>query len=480
MILTTKQQEVLDEIFSFILNSAESEEFDQESEFELLDESEKIKYLKKFTAKKSIPDKSNIFYLSGPAGSGKSELTREITKLCKASGVYPCIMAPTNQACGVLRQKFGKVGVICMTVAKALGVSMTVDDKGNEIFEYSKLSLPKKTGVLIIDEASMIDEKEVRLLYSFKGPILFVGDHRQIGPVNGTMNYVYKNVKNAAYLDKVMRTENPDLVSFINNFIRMVDNGRFDEKCFISDYSVYNKGEFKKQIIQSFNSDAETKVLAWRNKTVDEYNYFIRSSLFGQNPDKYNQGEKIIFNKYVSYDTEHNFYVSELHCIDEVEVVKKGVLNPSCICDTPAECIEYICEIDETQEEGCVRCDKCYTQKSYQKYVECEFYRLVINECEFYKPLDEYRTSFNKILYKHKIRANNNKSSELHKSIITTKNMYDVPIVYSYAMTVHKAQGSGFENVFVDVHDIYQSSEKLNLVYTAISRTRKNLRIFYC
>ena len=51
-------------------------------------------------------------------------------------------------------------------------------------------------------------------------------------------------------------------------------------------------------------------------------------------------------------------------------------------------------------------------------------------------------------------------------------------IVYGYAMTVHKSQGSTYENVYVDLNNIMiNKNEKKECVYTGITRSSENLRI---
>ena len=51
-------------------------------------------------------------------------------------------------------------------------------------------------------------------------------------------------------------------------------------------------------------------------------------------------------------------------------------------------------------------------------------------------------------------------------------------IVYGYAMTVHKSQGSTYENVYVDLNNIMiNKNEKKECVYTGITRSSKNLKI---
>ena len=70
------------------------------------------------------------------------------------------------------------------------------------------------------------------------------------------------------------------------------------------------------------------------------------------------------------------------------------------------------------------------------------------------------------------------KNKFLWKEYYRLKEILDAPIEYSYAITVHKAQGSGYDNVFVDFDNINfcnNNMEKLRLLYTAVSRTKKKL-----
>ena len=53
-------------------------------------------------------------------------------------------------------------------------------------------------------------------------------------------------------------------------------------------------------------------------------------------------------------------------------------------------------------------------------------------------------------------------------------------ISYGYCITVHKSQGSTYNNVFVDVSNIvqYNDNQIKNCLYTAITRASNNLEIF--
>ena len=52
-------------------------------------------------------------------------------------------------------------------------------------------------------------------------------------------------------------------------------------------------------------------------------------------------------------------------------------------------------------------------------------------------------------------------------------------VVYAYAITVHKSQGSTFERVFIDVENICRSNIQQKMLYTAITRASKSIFV-YC
>jgi ATP-dependent exoDNAse (exonuclease V) alpha subunit len=72
---------------------------------------------------------------------------------------------------------------------------------------------------------------------------------------------------------------------------------------------------------------------------------------------------------------------------------------------------------------------------------------------------------------------------ELWIELNNYSNIYNPDLTYSYAITVHKSQGSSYNNVFVDISDLSIAKSSKNptkfydrMLYTAISRFRKNIR----
>ena len=50
-------------------------------------------------------------------------------------------------------------------------------------------------------------------------------------------------------------------------------------------------------------------------------------------------------------------------------------------------------------------------------------------------------------------------------------------VAHSYAITTHKAQGSGINMVFLDIDDMRGCSDLQKLQYTALTRTRETVFI---
>lgn len=74
-----------------------------------------------------------------------------------------------------------------------------------------------------------------------------------------------------------------------------------------------------------------------------------------------------------------------------------------------------------------------------------------------------------------------------HKIELNTFNDYismPIPVVnavFGYARTVHKSQGSEWENVvYVVPHSDWRPPQQVNTDYVGVSRARENLKVFYC
>lgn len=143
-------------------------------------------------AQKAIYDRIITFYkaanrsptapqeitLGGLAGTGKTTL---ISELVKNLGAASMVCALAGKAAHVLRSK----GVSNANTIHSTIYAYDEDPDGNPVFHRKSANeLPiSPGGLIIIDEASMVNEEIADDLRSFRHPLLFVGDHGQLPPI---------------------------------------------------------------------------------------------------------------------------------------------------------------------------------------------------------------------------------------------------------------------------------------------------------
>src|SRR6185369_6306184 len=129
------------------------------------------------------------FFMTGPAGTGKSYMTHQIIQLLKSKNINHLLIAPT----GVAAQNIGGKTIHSALKIKQCGSNyqtLSISD------ETTKTSL-RKIRAIIIDEVSMVSSDLLSFLSNifasihtnmkiFGGiPTLLVGDLAQLPPING-------------------------------------------------------------------------------------------------------------------------------------------------------------------------------------------------------------------------------------------------------------------------------------------------------
>lgn len=138
----------------------------------------------KYVIKELLSFKKPVIKLGGFAGSGKSTV---IAHLIRALPNFS-VCAFTGKAANVLRKK----GLPATTIHSLIYApqrdnsgNIILDKNGNPIFI---LSPDIQCEGIIVDEASMVSHEIYQDLTSFNLPIIFVGDHGQLEPVNSDFN----------------------------------------------------------------------------------------------------------------------------------------------------------------------------------------------------------------------------------------------------------------------------------------------------
>ena len=102
-------------------------------------------------------------YITGVAGTGKTTGLAELISYCHENDI-PCITAAfTHKACGVLASKLPKDSKI-QTLHKFLKKRPTINTEATShkhISQNAKFGSAEKTGILFVDEYSMVGEKDL-------------------------------------------------------------------------------------------------------------------------------------------------------------------------------------------------------------------------------------------------------------------------------------------------------------------------------
>ena len=387
----------------------------------------------------------SYFVLRGYAGSGKSYLLSLLSKEVKTID----FTAPTNKATKVL-SKFVKTNA--STIYSLLGIRMKqVDDHLELTFSDTPPYFPKNS-IIVVDECSMVNKQLLEFIHKTvertKCKVLFVGDPAQLPPVGEpkTLAWNMAEKPNKFFMKQVIRYDN-QLLSLATRIRDNLSNKEYYSP--IEDDNDDGEGVFLKRnrrewidLLKECRHPAdfmETKVIAWRNKTVNAYNQLIRDNFGFEN--KYEVGDIVLIAEPVEK------YGQIIATIDD-EYVITDVYSSS-----------VIVEVDN-------------------KEIVINTYRLtLIDEDEQTLTLDipmNESTLQGVLSYKADLARNakNSQRREFWKDFWDTKNKFH-SVRYGYAITAHRAQGSTYETVFVDQKDIMINQNKreaLRCLYVACTR----------
>lgn len=200
-----------------------------------------------------------IKIIKGGAGTGK---THQIKSIYQGNPTTTVVVCPTNKAAGVLKLRgipahtlhsalysvipTGKFKIVCTPVLNAETKRPAVNANGEivyheveeEICEYQfneqalytrKLispGVPLSSVTLVIDEASMISAATwKKLLNEFSGNIIAVGDEKQLAPIESELDDLEKQLKDTdetTLLYKVLKAKYDDLNQYRNYFANAV------------------------------------------------------------------------------------------------------------------------------------------------------------------------------------------------------------------------------------------------------------------
>jgi len=408
-----------------------------------------------------------LFCLTGWAGTGKSFTIQRAIKTLQQlhPGLRACLTAPTNKAAKVLRSMAAEYGLAidCMTIYSSLGLVL---DNNDEV-KYTKKMREggfKDMDVVVIDEGSMVNKnvtskiREAAQMYGVK--VIAMGDEFQLPPVKESVASLFAEADVKRHLTENRRQcdGNPILElcsslrqDIIDGTCRAQFKTNVNEDLDIGIHAL-NGEDWYDWIKLNFVSDQykedpdSFRILAYTNKRVNMLNKAIRRLLVGETVEPYTVGERVI--------TRHPLFQ------DMTEA------NPLLVANTDEELT--VLQIYEDNHPLYAHMNEEFkvwttTLKADSGGV-AEVY--ILHE----DSLGDHKRMLNKL-------------SKAAYGGAPWRHFWDFKDSFAdlqppHAMTIHRSQGSTYENVFIDVRNCYKNPkarERNQLLYVGSSRPSENL-----
>lgn len=262
------------------------------------------------------------FVLTGYAGTGKTTvLAKVVDLLTKANrNVYLC--APTGKAASVLASKVRKSMFLSVGTLHSLLYNPPKEKEDHDVAAGRELVFTRRHSVpadiIIVDEASMLQQKVYRDVLAFGKPVLLVGDSFQLPPVKSDMLPLLK--KPDYTLEEVFRQAYDNPIIRLATDIRT--NGRVPEPCSFKNDAGHCKVMRRfdaARIIRPFerrSSNLDTVMLCYTNHVRHSLNRRLRAILgYGVSDDIIVPGEKVVL---LSNDSRAKVYNGEVYIVDDI------------------------------------------------------------------------------------------------------------------------------------------------------------------
>lgn len=421
--------------------------------------------------------------LQGSAGTGKTLLISCIIDWCEQENIPYQLCAPTHKAALVMSRYTDRSAI---TLHKLLSLSPKLDifalDFNNLMFQSKGQSaeMPYK-GIVICDEASMINDDLYKVLLekcgAYQNKIVYVADLAQLQPVK--QDYLSKIIHTEPNftLTKIWRQNEENAILPTLQTLRTHSMARFEPKegskgslkvtSDMREFLSTAKSQFKKAI--SEGDILETKILCYTNDRVRSYNSAMHKVLFGENEYYKNEFlvgcENLEFNNFKFYNSMDYIIVTEPQ--------KTDVYIPHFMI-LPGWRFELYDSLYKRSENIVILSNE----------ISKDYFDALTNKIEEYRQQAVSWSAVNKMKAKYYWK----KYYEMINSFTTPIDLYyDGRLIrkksfdYSYASTVHRSQGSSYNNVLVDIRNINSCSDESvtrQLQYVALSRTRKDVLIY--
>lgn len=394
------------------------------------------------------PDK--CFVLTGSAGTGKTatisqvmqEINRyELQQAINNNADLTCtpwyITATTNKAKQALQLGMPNKNIHTIHSLLTLGIY-----KGNLVSRGEAKVAPTQ-GIVVIDECSYVDYKLLDYINSKlhdQIKIIYVGDKNQLTPVKLDHTPVFNNGFPIAELTTPVRQQSAPLIAAYCEQLKQYIQTN-DSKLDIPSYVVSSEivsltdEEFKAKVDDVFiynkGSTLHNRVLAYDNSTVINHNTHLFALAKGRT--------ELVPGDVVN----NNSYVKNIKTDEEVIIIQKANYTSSIAnCDGTIFTVQGL----TVQADLYVPDNPKVALATIEQVIETD------------------------LAVYPQVGALKNEANKLFEMFADLRPLY--------ASTVHKAQGSTFENVYIDLNSFRHCRDKIQkarLLYVAFSRASKQV-----
>lgn len=398
-----------------------------DNDIDELENIEKIKFAPQQREAIKLAMNNGVLVITGGPGTGKTTIINAIIKLCQAEGYEVSLAAPTGRAAKRMEETTGHSA---QTIHRLLGISFSDDDSRQQSFERNEDN-PLETDVIIIDESSMVDILLIQgLLKAVQDGtrLILVGDGNQlpsVGPGNVLKDIINSGIIKVASLTEIFRQAQES--SIVTN-AHKINNGQYpDLTKKDSDFFFmkrYNINELCSLVVSLVShrlpkylncdpiKDIQVLTPMRKNPTgVYALNTILQEALNPPSPNKREKEfRKIIFREGDKVMQIKNNYNTEWKVLEKGRIIDEG----TGVFNGDEGIINYI---DEENE-----------------YLEIIFDENKVTHIKF-EQMDE--------------------------------------LELSYAVTIHKSQGSEYKAIVMPIHSGPPMLMSRNLLYTGLTRAKK-------
>lgn len=384
-------------------------------------------------------DKSKVALIYGAAGTGKTTLINYISTFFKErSRLY---LAHTNPAINNLKRKVSASSKCdFMTITKFIN-------------PYSK-NIKRDYDILIIDECSTVNNQDMRELLNLAECklLILVGDIYQIEAIefgnwfNAVRFFIPKT--SVCELKTPFRTDSRQLLDLWSKVREMQGNN--------ADSDILDRlqaGEFSAELDASiFSPTAENEIILCLNYGglygINNINHFMQENNKGKEIyrgiQRYKVGDPILFN-----DAADSFFSSNE---DEVPVIHNNM---------KARIVDFVV-LNEGQANESIQFDVELDKPLYELNMESRNFTIIGTN------------QVGNSIIRFEVFKNKSTDEDDDETSKTT-----VPFQIAYAVSIHKAQGLEYDSVKIVISDEIDELITHSIFYTAITRAKKRLKIYW-